>query len=79
MRLYQEDAESVIGDPTELERYKAPKTPFFRLLSLQLGNSYRIILQGAGVGVGVDLTSEAASLRSIMGIALPLLITHLLF
>ena len=24
---------SSIGDPTELERYKAPKTPFFRLFS----------------------------------------------
>lgn len=28
MRLYQEDAEFVIGDPTEMERYKAPKTPY---------------------------------------------------
>ncbi len=27
-RLYQEDAEFVIGDPTEMERYKAPKTPY---------------------------------------------------
>ena len=28
MRLYQEDAEFVIGDPTEMERYKAPKTAY---------------------------------------------------
>jgi hypothetical protein len=28
MRLYQGDAEFVIGDPTEMERYKAPKTPY---------------------------------------------------
>jgi Transposase DDE domain len=28
MRLYQEDAEFVIGDPTEMKRYKAPKTPY---------------------------------------------------
>jgi len=28
MRLYQEDAEFVIGDPTEMERYKAPKTKY---------------------------------------------------
>jgi len=28
MRLYQEDAEYVIGDVTEMERYKAPKTPY---------------------------------------------------
>jgi hypothetical protein len=28
MRLYQEEAEFVIGDPTEMERYKAPKTPY---------------------------------------------------
>lgn len=28
MRLYQEDAEFVIGDPTEMKRYKAPKTAY---------------------------------------------------
>ena len=28
LRLYQEDAEFVIGDPTEMERYKAPKTSY---------------------------------------------------
>ena len=28
MRLYQEDAEFVIGDPTEMMRYKAPKTEY---------------------------------------------------
>jgi hypothetical protein len=28
MRLYQEDAEFVIGDPTEMQRYKAPKTSY---------------------------------------------------
>jgi len=28
MRLYQEEAEFVIGDPTEMERYKAPKTTY---------------------------------------------------
>ena len=27
-RLYQEDAEFVIGDVTEMERYRAPKTPY---------------------------------------------------
>jgi len=26
LRLYQEDADYVIGDPTEMPRYKAPKT-----------------------------------------------------
>lgn len=28
MRFYQEDAEFVIGDPTEMERYRAPKTAY---------------------------------------------------
>jgi hypothetical protein len=28
LRLYQEEAEFVIGDPTEMERYKAPKTSY---------------------------------------------------
>jgi hypothetical protein len=28
LRFYQEDAEFVIGDPTEMERYKAPKTAY---------------------------------------------------
>jgi hypothetical protein len=28
MRLYQEEADFVIGDPTEMKRYKAPKTPY---------------------------------------------------
>ena len=28
LRFYQEDAEFVIGDPTEMERYRAPKTPY---------------------------------------------------
>jgi Transposase DDE domain len=28
LRFYQEDAEFVIGDPTEMERYKAPKTTY---------------------------------------------------
>lgn len=28
IRLYQEDAEFVIGDPTEMKRYKAPKTSY---------------------------------------------------
>jgi hypothetical protein len=33
MRLYQEGAEFVIGDPTEMERYKAPKTAYVGKLS----------------------------------------------
>jgi hypothetical protein len=33
MRLYQEEAEFIIGDPTEMERYKAPKTPYVGTLS----------------------------------------------
>jgi hypothetical protein len=33
LRLYQEDAEFVIGDPTEMERYKAPKTSYVGTLS----------------------------------------------
>lgn len=33
MRLYQEDAEFIIGDPTEMERYKAPKTPYVGTLN----------------------------------------------
>jgi len=33
LRFYQEDAEFVIGDPTEMERYKAPKTPYVGTLS----------------------------------------------
>jgi hypothetical protein len=32
MRLYQEDAEFVIGDPTEMERHKAPKTSYVGIL-----------------------------------------------
>jgi hypothetical protein len=32
-RLYQEDAEFVIGDPTEMERHKAPKTSYVGTLS----------------------------------------------
>jgi hypothetical protein len=33
LRLYQEDAEFVIGDPTEMERYRAPKTSYVGTLS----------------------------------------------
>jgi hypothetical protein len=33
MRLYQADAEFMIGDPTEMERYKAPKTSYVGTLS----------------------------------------------
>jgi hypothetical protein len=33
LRLYQEDAEFIIGDPTEMERYKAPKTSYVGTLS----------------------------------------------
>jgi hypothetical protein len=33
LRFYQEDAEFVIGDPTEMERYRAPKTPYVGTLS----------------------------------------------
>jgi hypothetical protein len=33
VRLYQEGADFVIGDPTEMERYKAPKTAYVGTLS----------------------------------------------
>jgi hypothetical protein len=33
LRLYQEEASFVIGDPTEMERYKAPKTDYVGKLS----------------------------------------------
>jgi hypothetical protein len=33
LRLYQEEAKFVIGDPTEMERYKAPKTNYVGKLS----------------------------------------------
>jgi len=33
MRFYPEEAEYVIGDPTEMERYKAPKTSYVGTLS----------------------------------------------
>lgn len=33
LRFYQEEAEFVIGDPTEMERYKAPKTLYVGKLS----------------------------------------------
>jgi hypothetical protein len=33
MRLYQEDAEFIIGDPTEMERCRAPKTAYVGTLS----------------------------------------------
>jgi hypothetical protein len=33
LRFYQEDAEFVIGDPTEMERYKAPHTSYVGTLS----------------------------------------------
>jgi hypothetical protein len=33
LRLYQENAEFVIGDPTEMERHKAPKTSYVGTLS----------------------------------------------
>lgn len=33
LRLYQEDAEFILGDPTEMERYKAPKTPYVGTLN----------------------------------------------
>lgn len=33
LRLYQEEAEFVIGDPTEMERYHAPKTSYVGRLS----------------------------------------------
>ena len=33
MRFYREEAEFVIGDPTEMERYRAPKTSYVGTLS----------------------------------------------
>jgi Transposase DDE domain len=33
LRFYQEDAEFMIGDPTEMERYRAPKTAYVGTLS----------------------------------------------
>lgn len=33
LRIYQEEAEFVIGDPTEMERYKAPKTSYVGTLN----------------------------------------------
>jgi hypothetical protein len=33
LRFYQEDAEFMIGDPTEMERYRAPKTSYVGTLS----------------------------------------------
>jgi hypothetical protein len=33
MRLYQEDAKFIIGNATEMERYKAPKTSYMGILS----------------------------------------------
>jgi len=33
LRFYQEDAAFVLGDPTEMERYKAPKTSYVGVLS----------------------------------------------
>jgi hypothetical protein len=33
LRLYQEDAEFVMGDPTEMERFRAPKTAYVGTLS----------------------------------------------
>ena len=33
LRLYQEEADFVIGDPTEMPRYKAPKTEYVGTLS----------------------------------------------
>lgn len=33
LRFYQEEAEFIIGDPTEMERYKAPKTSYVGTLS----------------------------------------------
>jgi hypothetical protein len=33
LRFYQEDAEFIIGDPTEMERYKAPHTAYVGTLS----------------------------------------------
>ena len=33
LRFYQEDAEFMIGDPTEMERYKAPHTAYVGTLS----------------------------------------------
>jgi hypothetical protein len=33
LRFYQEDAEFLIGDPTEMERYRAPKTAYVGTLS----------------------------------------------
>ena len=33
LRFYQEEAEFVIGDPTEMDRYKAPKTTYVGTLS----------------------------------------------
>ena len=44
MRLYQEDAEFVIGDPTEMKRYKAPKTPYVGTLKDGTTAGYWLLL-----------------------------------
>ncbi len=37
-RFYQEEAEFVIGDPTEMERYRAPKTAYVGKLRIGVGS-----------------------------------------
>lgn len=44
MRLYQEDAEYVIGDPTEMERYKAPKTSYVGTLKDRTTAGYWLLV-----------------------------------
>jgi len=44
MRLYQEEAEFVIGDPTEMKRYKAPKTSYVGTLKDGITAGYWLLV-----------------------------------
>lgn len=44
MRLYQEDAEFVVGDPTEMKRYKAPKTSYVGTLKDGITAGYWLLV-----------------------------------
>ncbi len=65
MRLYQEDAEFVIGDPTEMKRHKAPKTSYVGTLKDGKTAGYWLLLSTPFRGRSLPFSFVVYSSRTI--------------
>jgi hypothetical protein len=66
LRFYQEEAEFVIGDPTEMERYRAPKTAYVGKLSDgETAGYWLLVLSTAYRGRAIPFSFITYSSRTI--------------